>query len=111
MTFHLDVTPAAQEKIAGLVAGKNVRVYWREGYGLAPVERTNPSDEFVEINGLRFVVDTFSRDHVDGATIDYLETLESSGFKISNPSRAPDPSPPCGGCKGCGTGDGCGSKG
>ncbi|MGP8184109.1 MAG: HesB/IscA family protein, partial [Thermoplasmata archaeon] len=81
MTFHLDVTPAAHERIASLVAEKAIRVYWREGYGMVPVERENPSDEFVEIDGLRFVVDTFSREHVDGATIDYLETLETSGFK------------------------------
>jgi Fe-S cluster assembly iron-binding protein IscA len=111
MTFHLEVTPAARKRIAGLVAEKAVRVCWREGYGMAPSGRINPSDEFVEIDGLRFYVDAFSREHVDGAIIDYLETLETSGPKISIPSRALEPSPPCGGCKGCGTGGGCGSSG
>ena len=111
MPFHLEVTQAAHEEIVGLVPEKNVRVYWQNGFGMMPAERVAPSDELLEVDGLRFVVDAFSRDHVDGATIDYLETLETSGFKISNPSRAAEPSPPCGGCKGCGTGDGCGSSG
>lgn len=39
-------------------------------------------DSVYEIGGLKFVVDCFSAEYLEGTTIDYLHTLAQSGFKF-----------------------------
>ena len=39
-----------------------------------------------EAYGVNVVVDQFSAPYLQGAEIDYLETIQESGFKISNPN-------------------------
>ena len=34
---------------------------------------------------MKVVVDPFSAPYLKGATVDYLETIQESGFKIDNP--------------------------
>ena len=36
--------------------------------------------------GVKVVVDPFSAPYLKGATVDYLETIQESGFKIENPN-------------------------
>jgi iron-sulfur cluster assembly protein len=36
--------------------------------------------------GFEVLVDAFSMNYLKGATVDYVETLEASGFKITNPN-------------------------
>jgi iron-sulfur cluster assembly accessory protein len=43
-------------------------------------------DKEFEFDGLKLLVDATSYMYLDGATVDYLETLESSGFKFDNPN-------------------------
>ena len=43
-------------------------------------------DNEVEMHGVRVVVDPFSAPYLQGATIDYLNGLQESGFKIENPN-------------------------
>ena len=43
-------------------------------------------DKVFEFYGLRVYVDQASALYLDGATIDYLDTLEASGFKFDNPN-------------------------
>ena len=38
------------------------------------------------LEGVRVVVDPFSAPYLQGATIDYLNGLQESGFKIDNPN-------------------------
>jgi iron-sulfur cluster assembly accessory protein len=43
-------------------------------------------DHELESHGVTVVVDPFSAPYLAGAEIDYLNTIEESGFKISNPN-------------------------
>lgn len=49
-------------------------------------EKSKSDDELIEVSGLKFFIDPSSFDLLKGATIDYIETPEASGFKITNPS-------------------------
>src|SRR5579884_1420087 len=39
-----------------------------------------------EFDGLKVMVDQVSEMYLDGAQIDYVETLEGAGFKFNNPN-------------------------
>ena len=54
----------------------------RSGSTGAPRRR----DLEVEYHGVKVVVDPFSAPYLKGATIDFLEGLQESGFKIENPN-------------------------
>ncbi len=43
-------------------------------------------DKSYEFEGLRVFVDQASLLYLDGARVDYVETLEGSGFKFENPN-------------------------
>ena len=43
-------------------------------------------DNEIEMNGVRVVVDPYSAPYLRGATIDFLNGLQESGFKIDNPN-------------------------
>lgn len=43
-------------------------------------------DKTYEFEGLKVYVDQASMLYLDGAEVDYVETLEGSGFKFSNPN-------------------------
>ena len=55
------------------------------GYKMALETETNLFDKTYDYNGMKVVVDQASLLYLDGVTVDYLETLESSGFKFDNP--------------------------
>ena len=44
------------------------------------------SDEVIEKGGLKVVIDSASMENLKGATVDYVETLQKSGFKVDNPN-------------------------
>jgi iron-sulfur cluster assembly protein len=94
----VSLTPVAADKIRELMAedpentGSVLRVAIQGGgcsgfqYGLGfdsgPVE----DDETLEQHGVTIVVDPYSAPYLKGATIDFLNGLEESGFKIENPN-------------------------
>jgi iron-sulfur cluster assembly protein len=39
-----------------------------------------------EFEGLKVLVDQMSEMYLDGISIDYIETIEGSGFKFNNPN-------------------------
>jgi len=43
-------------------------------------------DKTYEFDGLKVFVDQASMLYLDGAEVDYVETLEGSGFKFNNPN-------------------------
>jgi iron-sulfur cluster assembly accessory protein len=45
-----------------------------------------PMDKSFDFDGLTVHVDATSYMYLDGCEVDYLETLESSGFKFNNPN-------------------------
>lgn len=57
-------------------------------YGLGFDSGSAEGDIELELEGVRVVVDPFSAPYLRGATIDFLNTIEESGFKIDNPNAA-----------------------
>ncbi|MEK6940926.1 MAG: iron-sulfur cluster assembly accessory protein [Nanoarchaeota archaeon] len=42
-------------------------------------------DTIIEAHGIKVIVDPTSQSHLDGAIIEYVESLNETGFKINNP--------------------------
>jgi iron-sulfur cluster assembly accessory protein len=92
----VSLTPAAAEKIRALMADETdvsvLRVAIEGGgcsgfqYGLGFDRGAVEGDHEYEVEGVRVVVDPFSAPYLRGATVDYLETIQESGFKIDNPN-------------------------
>ena len=55
-------------------------------YQLAFDDQVRENDAEVEVNGVRLVVDEKSALYLVGTTLDYVDTLMESGFKIQNPN-------------------------
>jgi iron-sulfur cluster insertion protein len=45
-----------------------------------------PMDQEIDADGLKVRVDSISAMYLEGCEVDYLETLEASGFKFNNPN-------------------------
>jgi iron-sulfur cluster assembly protein len=94
--FLVTLTPAAAAKIKQLMAGETevsvLRVAIEGGgcsgfqYGLGFDRGAVEGDHEFEVEGVRIVVDPFSAPYLRGASVDYLETIQESGFKIDNPN-------------------------
>ena len=77
-------------------------------YGLA-FDRPRSGDVVVPVDGFQVVVDPTSASALEGAKIDFVQELDTSGFTIV-PANAPPASHPSEGGGGCGCGaGGCGS--
>lgn len=55
-------------------------------FGLA--EEIGDDDTAVETDGVRLVVDEMSLDLVRGCSVDYVEELGGSAFKVTNPNAS-----------------------
>lgn len=64
-------------------------------YSLNIEEQPIEDDMTLELNGVRVFVDGFSAQYLNGVTIDYVTSMQGSGFTFSNPNAT-------GGC-GCGS--------
>ena len=94
----ITLTPVAASKIKELLAEEPdagslvLRVAIQGGgcsgfqYGLGFDAGAAEGDLEFEIQGVPVVVDPFSAPYLQGATIDYLNGLQESGFKIENPN-------------------------
>jgi iron-sulfur cluster assembly accessory protein len=49
---------------------------------------TLPGDERIESDGVAVIVDASSRSLLAGATLDFVDSLQQSGFKMSNPQAS-----------------------
>jgi iron-sulfur cluster assembly accessory protein len=54
-------------------------------YSMAFENQPNMLDKTYNFDGLKVFVDQASMLYLDGAEVDYVETLEGSGFKFNNP--------------------------
>jgi len=126
---NVEIRPTAAEQVLLLIRGQKpdvgVRVYAQPGgggccgggggavqFGMA-FAKARPDDEVVRLEGFSVLVDPASKQFVDGAVIDYVQDLNQSGFKITNPTLPePDAAGQAGGCTSCGSnasnGGGCG---
>src|SRR5436190_10706603 len=94
----VSLTPAAAAKISELLASEEdvsvLRVAIEGGgcsgfqYGLGFDRGAQEGDHEFECEGVTVVVDPFSAPYLMGARVDYLETIQESGFKIENPNAA-----------------------
>jgi iron-sulfur cluster assembly accessory protein len=92
----LQITPKAVEKVKALLAaekkdGYGLRVAVRGGgcsgfeYGLTWEKEAQALDQVLEFDGLKVFVDAISSPYVEVLSIDYVDSLAGSGFKIDNP--------------------------
>jgi iron-sulfur cluster assembly protein len=91
------LTPMAAEKLQKILAEKDLtgyglRVFVAGGgcsgfqYGMAFENSTEEGDAVFESNGVRVYVDTASAMYLEGATVDYVDSLMGGGFRIENPN-------------------------
>jgi len=92
----LVITEKAGAKIKALLAEESnpyhgLRVYVAGGgcqgfqYGMTFEEQANPDDTIVEAHGVKVYVDAQSAPMLEGAEVDYVDSLQGSGFAIKNP--------------------------
>ena len=55
-------------------------------YGMRLEEEAVETDQIIEFGELKVLVDNASAEMLQGVTVDYVETMESSGFKFENPN-------------------------
>jgi iron-sulfur cluster assembly accessory protein len=55
-------------------------------YSMAFENTPNMLDKTYSFEGLKVFIDQASMLYLDGAQVDYVETLEGSGFKFNNPN-------------------------
>ena len=91
------VTELAQTKIKGILAEQNdptlkLRIFVEGGgcsgfqYGFTFDDEQTEDDFTLELEGAVLLVDSMSMQYLQGATVDYSESLASSGFNIRNPN-------------------------
>jgi iron-sulfur cluster assembly protein len=106
--FNMTLTERAAEEVRKFIAQEEVppetaglRVSVLPGgcsgfkYSLNIEERALDDDMVHEVNSVRVFVDGFSAQYLAGVTIDYVSSMQGSGFTFSNPNAS-------GGC-GCGS--------
>ena len=104
----LVMTPAAAVEVKKFMAAENVapemgglRVSVQPGgcsgfkYSLLIEDKPADDDTIVEQEGFKVFLDPFSMQYVSGVTVDYVTSMQGSGFTFKNPNAT-------GGC-GCGS--------
>ena len=94
----IDVTPNASERIRdllekeGKLATHALRLKVVGGgcsglrYELAFDDRVADTDTELEVGGVRVIVDEKSALYLVGTTLDFVDSLQESGFKMRNPN-------------------------
>lgn len=124
---EINLTPSAINAVRDLLDQRNLegyalRIYISGGgcsglqYGMALDNNFRETDVKREFDGIKVLVDEVSIDYLKGSTVDYVNDVMSSGFKIDNPnamsacgcgssfrtSEDQTPSNSTAGCGGCG---------
>ncbi len=93
----ISVTPAAVQTIRNLleqrqIPGYALRVFVSGGgcsgmqYGMAFEQAPRDFDAVVEQDGIKLIIDPTSLMYLQGATIDFVDSLMGGGFRIDNPN-------------------------
>lgn len=96
-THNVSLTPVAAVKVKSLLEQEGrddlrLRIAVQPGgcsgliYQLYFDERLLDGDASVDFDGVEVVVDRMSVPYLDGATIDFADTIEKQGFTIDNPN-------------------------
>ncbi len=96
----IEVTDAAAERIRELLEKENklathsLRMKVVGGgcsglrYELAFHDRLNEADSVINTHGVKIVVDEKSALYLMGTTLDFVDSLNETGFKMSNPNAS-----------------------
>ena len=93
----ITITPEAAEQLKGFLAEQGtpdgaLRVFVAPGgcsglqYGMTVEETAEDGDELIETDGVRLLVDNFSAMYLEGAQVDYMNSLMGGGFTVHNPN-------------------------
>ena len=96
MTAFVTVTPNAIAKVKELIAEENapnikLRMVVSGGgcsgfqYGFTFEEQAQEDDWDFEFDGIHLLIDPMSSQYLQGAEVDYTESLQGSQFSIKNP--------------------------
>ncbi len=118
ITLSLTAAKAVRDIITSKnLQGYALRLYLTGGgcsgyqYNLALDNRNRTEDTVFETEGIKLVVDEVSIKYLQGATVDYVEGADASGFTVNNPNpiascscgqgtaaSSDDATDPCAGC-------------
>jgi len=106
--FQLVLTDRAAEEVRKFIAAEDVpaesaglRISVTPGgcsgfkYALNVEEKALEDDAILDLNNVRVFIDGFSMQYLSGVTVDYVSSMQGSGFTFANPNAT-------GGC-GCGS--------
>jgi len=93
----ITVSPTATDKLQNVMTEKGLtgyalRVFVAGGgcaglsYGMTFAEGPELGDQEFEANGFKVIIDPASYGYLDGARIEYVDTLMGGGFRIDNPN-------------------------
>jgi len=96
-TSQINLTSAAAQAVRELFEKRNLegyalRVFVSGGgcsgfqYGMALEGNIRENDLVSEQHGVTVVIDEISVNYLSGATVDYIDEVMGSGFKIENPN-------------------------
>jgi Fe/S biogenesis protein NfuA len=87
-----ELISANEEAIAGLRVGATVRSPFKVDYKLAFMasHQATPNDIKVECNGFDVYMDADSQPLLEEASVDYVDGLMGSGFKVETPPHLPE---------------------
>jgi iron-sulfur cluster assembly accessory protein len=57
-------------------------------YGMSLEEAQNEDDTIVEFGAVKLLVDPLSAPLLEGVTVDFVDSLNGSGFKFDNPNAS-----------------------
>ena len=91
------LTEAATRKISEVLAQQKepvagLRIFVQKGgcsgysYGMSLAPQAEPDDWVGEFGGVKVMIDAQSAPNLKGIRIDYVESLQGSGFSIENPN-------------------------
>ncbi len=89
------ITQVAEQKIRELMAEEKdvigLRVYVRGGgcngyqYGMAFESKMGEDDTVIEMGDVKVIMDSQSAPLLQGSEVDYVDSVQGSGFSIKNP--------------------------
>lgn len=97
--IEMTVTPSAVAVIRNLLQERNIpeyslRIFVTGGgcsgmqYGMSFEETSREYDSVFRVDGVSLLVDPTSLVYLEGATIDFVDSLIGGGFRIDNPNAA-----------------------
>jgi iron-sulfur cluster assembly protein len=86
----VQITPTAVNKVREILESQNPKPAGLRlagfSYSMAFENKPSMLDKTYDYEGLKVYVDQASMLYLEGAEVDYVETLEGSGFKFNNPN-------------------------